>query len=436
MSKQRTFYLSLLLVGLGVLGFGLMRKGQDTIAVTKSIPTGAGESTLTKAAEPVGGPLAEPAKAMESFAGWRENYLKMSAANRPVLVAQGVVLADARRMVLAELARKDPAQATDRLFSMAELAALPAAVRAACEVPLSTMGSIDLRWGTQVNSAGEIQCEHHSVAFAGGQSWRVNGLDYLDARPPRADVAIDGYLIDGELLVPAGPVRKLDAANLTAASRLFPRGNVDGLDPLTGNLAGPDSSALIGGKIFSFENDRVIDQVIARLDEADKEATIANVSKPNTGFRWLEADGGSGPPNENPPVEATPFLTNTIKVLYIRVDFSDKPGSPATAAELQTSLTNTNGNIQNYSYGAATLTPTVSSTVYRMPSPSTTYSGNSTTGSDSLLAAARSAAAANYTLANYDVVGVHFPALSGTDFSYAGLASIGGGGPMAQRSHL
>ena len=163
MSKQRTFYLSLLLVGLGVLGFGLMRKGQDTIAVTKSIPTGAGESTLTKAAEPVGGPLAEPAKAMESFAGWRENYLKMSAANRPVLVAQGVVLADARRMVLAELARKDPAQATDRLFSMAELAALPAAVRAACEVPLSTMGSIDLRWGTQVNSAGEIQCEHHFI---------------------------------------------------------------------------------------------------------------------------------------------------------------------------------------------------------------------------------------------------------------------------------
>lgn len=426
MSKQRPFYLGLLLALLGVLGFGLLRNGRGEIGVTTGPPRSGDESALTKAADPASGTVPEPVKAVESFDGWRESYLKTSVAGRPALVAQGVVLADARRKVLAELARKDPARAVSRLLSLAELAGLPAAVRAACEVPLSTMGSIDLRWGTRVDAAGELECDHQSVAFAGGQSWRVNGPDYRDARPPRADVAIDGYLIDGELLIPSGPVRKLDAANLTAASRLFPRGNADGLDPLTGNPAGPDSAALIGGKIFRFENDRVIDQVIARLAEADREATIKNVFKPDTGFRWLEADGGTVPTNGNPPVEATPFLTNTIKVLYIRVDFSDKPGAPATAAELQTSLTNTNTHLQNYSYGAATLTPTVSSTVYRMPSPSTTYSGNTTTGSDSLLAAARSAAAANYTLANYDVVGVHFPALSGTDFSYAGLASIGG----------
>ena len=426
MSKQLTLYSSLLLVGVGILGFGLLREGHDKLAVAKSIPSGGQGSTLTKVADSAGSPLTEPAKAIESFEGWRENYLLASAADRPALVAQGAVLAGARRKVLAELARKDPARATDRLLSLADLAALPDSVRVACERPLSTMGSIDLRWGSRLDAAGEIACDHQSVAFAGGQSWRVNGLDYRDARPPRADVAIDGYLLDGELLIPSGPVRKLDAANLAAASRLFPRGNADGRDPLTGNPAGPDSAALIGGKIFRFENDRVIDQVIARLAEADREATVKNVFKPAPGFRWLEADGGTVPTNENPPVEATPFLTNTIKVLYIRVDFSDKPGAPATVAELQTSLTNTNGHLQNYSYSAATLTPTVSSTVYRMPSPSTTYSGNATTGSSDLLAAARSAAAANYTLANYDVVGVHFPALSGTDFSYAGLASVGG----------
>ncbi len=423
MSKQRRFYLGLLLAVLGLAGFGLFRKDQDKISVTEIVPARSGDSTSAHVA---GAPAAEPARAMESFAAWRESYLEMSLADRPARVAQGVVLADARRSVLAELARKDPARAIDRLLSIAELAELPDAVRAACEEPLSAVGSIDLRWGTLVDAAGELECRHHSVAFVGGQSWRVNGPDYIEARPPRADVAIDGYLIDGELLVPAGPVRKLDAANFAAASRRFLRGNADGMDPLTGNPAGPDSAALIAGKIFRFENDRVIDQVIARLDEADKQATIANLSKPNTGFRWLEAEGGTGPANENPPVEATPFLSDNINLLFIRVDFSDKPGEPVSAPDLQTALTSTNGHLQNYSYGVASLTSTVSSTVYRMPNPSTTYSGNAN-GSDLLLAAARSAAAADYTLANFTVVGVYFPALSGADFTYAGQASIGGG---------
>lgn len=367
-----------------------------------------------------------PEQAVDSFNRWRDSYVKASPRNRLALVAKGVDLADARRKEMAGLARQDPARALDHVLSLAELAELPAKVRAACEQPLSTMGSIDLRWGTRMGDDEALECNHQSVAYAGGRSWRVNGPYYQEARPPRKDVPIDGYVIDGELLVSTSPVRKLDTANLAAAETIFPTAKTNGRDPVTGNPAGR-STALIGGKIVPFENDEVIDKVIVQLDEADKQATVDKVFKPDSGFQWLEADGGDGSGGGNSPVEATPFINNNINVLFIRVDFSDKPGEPVTQANLQTSLATTNGYIQNYSYNAAAFspTPTVTSQLYRMPNPSTTYTA-SATGSDDLMTAARALAAANYTLANYDVVGVYFPALTGTDFAYSGLASVGG----------
>lgn len=426
MSNKRGFGWGLLLCFFGLLALMIYQGKRGQSAGDKTLATTPNAATSNEGVSPSGTQPGDSAKALESFDAWRQSYVQASAADRPALVARGVALADARRNVLAGLARQDPARAIDQLLSLAELAELPANVRAASEQPLSTIGSIDLRWGTRVSGDEDLECQHQSVAFVGDRSWRVNGPAYLDAKPPRTGVPIDGHVINGELLVSTRPVRKLDAANLAAASKTFPQGNANGLDPVTGNPAGPDSAALVGGKIFRFENDSVIDQVIARLDEADQQATLTKAFKPDSGFRWLEADGGTGTDDGNPPVEATPYLADNINVLFIRVDFSDKPGEPVTVANLQTSLTSTNTHLQNYSYGAASLTSTVSTTVYRMPNPSTTYTA-SASGSDLLLAAARSAAAANYTLNNYNVVAVYFPALTGTDFGYSGLASVGGG---------
>ena len=369
---------------------------------------------------------AAAATVFDSFNDWSEKYSKASSSERSALESQGVIMADARRKRLADLARHDPSRALGLVLSMAELADLPENIRAACEQPLSAIGSIDLRWLTGTGGGDDTSCQHQNVAFVGNRSWRVNGPDFTDARPPRADVPIDGYVIDGELLMGYGSVRKLDRANLAAAGRIFPRGNPDGLDPVTEKSANASSAALIGGKVFLFENEAVIDHVIARLDQADREATTMNVFKPDHGFKWLEADGGTAPNNNSPPVEATPFLADNINVLFIRVDFTDKQGSPATQAELQTSLASVSSNLQNYSYGVASFspTPTVTSQVYRLGS-STTYT-SSASGSDALMTAARSAASANYTLANYNVVAIYFPLLSGADFNYAGLASVGG----------
>jgi uncharacterized delta-60 repeat protein len=236
-------------------------------------------------------------------------------------------------------------------------------------------------------------------------------------------VPIDGYLIDGELLASHEPVRRLDAANLAAAKKSYPIGNPDRLDPVTGKPASAEHAALIGGKIYQFENAGIFDHVIATLTTADEQAEAAKTHTSDHGLQWLQADGGSYDP-ENPPVEPTPFLTNQVDVLFIRVSFTDINPAVATRTELETALAATNTNIQNYSYGAASITGTVSTSVYSL-GLSTTYS-NHANGSQNLLTAARNAASANYVMSNYDVVAVYFPTLSGPDFNYAGLASVGG----------
>jgi uncharacterized delta-60 repeat protein len=150
---------------------------------------------------------------------------------------------------------------------------------------------------------------------------------------------------------------------------------------------------------------------------------------------WLLADDVflaspfiSGDADDPPqPVEASHFPSEQIKVLFVRVDFSDIPGEPVTRADLASALGTVSNHLSNYSYGLAGLTAVVTSQLYRMPSTGASYatSGNNTL----LMQHARNAAAAHHTLAEFDVVGVYFPNLSnipGSQITYGGLASVGG----------
>ncbi len=333
------------------------------------------------------------------------------------MLEQGVVFAQARRQQLLEISRKDPVRALGLVMSFDELDALPEEIRAASEKPLSAMGSIDLRWET---SGKENGCKHHSVAFVGEQAWRVNGPEFLQPRSPRAHVPIQGYAIGEELLVSPDAVRKLSSKELAAAKGEFLLGNPDGLDPITQEKVKPEIAALIGGKIFSFANEENLAQVAE--DANRKPGAKSHVPQYHTKLLATLASGSSS--GSGNPVQATPFQSNAINVLFIRVNFSDILTGTATQADLQSVINSVGGHINNYSYGAATITQTVTPQLYNVGA-STTYTSNSN-GSSNLMAAARAAAAANYTLSDYNIIAVQFPEISGVDFGYAGLASIGG----------
>jgi uncharacterized delta-60 repeat protein len=123
-------------------------------------------------------------------------------------------------------------------------------------------------------------------------------------------------------------------------------------------------------------------------------------------------------------------MDNDINALFIRVDFSDFPGeaSSISKAALEATLATVATRINQYSYGAASLASTVSTTLYRMPATGASYAtaGNN----DGIRDAARTLAAADFTLTNYDVVAVYFPSLSGvagSKITYGGLAGVGYG---------
>jgi sugar lactone lactonase YvrE len=138
------------------------------------------------------------------------------------------------------------------------------------------------------------------------------------------------------------------------------------------------------------------------------------------------AEPSAETPQPNPP---TPWTTGGKNVLIIRVDFSDLVGAPESYSA---------GTVQNIadsqispyyiksSYGLTSLTNTVSTLVYRMPQTAAYYATNG--ANDTLHTDAENAAAANYTIANYDRIIVFFASLGGLSHSsitYGGLADIG-----------
>ncbi len=132
-------------------------------------------------------------------------------------------------------------------------------------------------------------------------------------------------------------------------------------------------------------------------------------------------------PQANPP---SAWTTGGKNVLIIRVDFSDLTGAPEgyTAATVQNIA---DSQIAPYysksSYGLTSMTNTVTTQVYRLPQTAAYYAVNGV--NDTLHADAENAAAADYTIANYDRIIVFFSSLgsiANSQITYGGLANISG----------
>jgi len=97
---------------------------------------------------------------------------------------------------------------------------------------------------------------------------------------------------------------------------------------------------------------------------------------PNPSSRLADGGGTGG----GGTAEA-PTMDNHINALFIRVDFSDFPGevNSVSKAALEATLVTVATRINQYSYGAASLTSTVSTTLYRMPATGASYA---TTGNN------------------------------------------------------
>ncbi len=412
----RRAYLPLLL---GVLALLLLLQFGSRPNPAKPAPLAASPTAERQPASADRSPLAE-------FEAWSLRYQGATEARRDSLLSDGRALAAARRDAFLALMRSDPAAALEQALSLEEVARLPAELAPYFERPISGIGSLDLVWRTNLNEDGSLRCRHEHLLHFGPQRWEAVGpaLDY--PAPPRKDVPVNGIALGKLAVLAPSAVRVLAPREVAAATKLFPTGNPDGIDPVTRGVATAENSALIGGKVYQFESPAGAQHVAGALFAAEEKAREENRYAIEHGFEWLAASGGEGDSGE-PPVAETPFMDDTLDVLFIRIDFPDLQGDPVSQVNLETTLNAVKGNVEQFSYNVATIVPTVTPTVCRMPNNAAYYAipGDN----NGIHADASTLASAHFTLSNYDVVAVFFADLSGipeSQIDYAGLASIGG----------
>jgi uncharacterized delta-60 repeat protein len=377
------------------------------------------------------GQIGARAVAAGSFDAWVEARAAGEPAAMdadPAALRTGVILARQRLAALEVLARQHPGAARTRLLDLATLAGLPEEIRRECEQPWSARADFDLRWESSIDDDGNLECRHHHIVTDGHRSAAAFGPHLLEATAPLSGVFLQGHRIGGIVLLDPSPVRVLAPEDAAAAGIWFRGSRAEAVDPLTGGPARDGIPAIVAGTVHRFENRDSIESLTGTLGDLEQQARHEGRRTFANPFANLAADvGGAGGGDH----QATPYQADHLKVLFIRVDFSDLAGeaNSISKANLEATLETVASYVNQYSYGAASITHTVTPILYRMPSSGATYA-TASDGNGLLMNDARQLAAAHFTLSDYHVVAVYFPKLSnivGSLITYGGLASVGGG---------
>ncbi|MFO1487032.1 MAG: proprotein convertase P-domain-containing protein [Verrucomicrobiota bacterium] len=363
--------------------------------------------------------------AVDSFNAWAGQYTAASSAVREGMIAQGVTLAQQRRTALAALIRQSPAKAFEAAVPAAVLGQLPAAVSAELETRVSGVGDLSVLIFCPNKNAAPVRPMERYVTVNGG-TYQAFTYGRRLGETSKKGISVHGIAVDGVLALHEGALRELEAGETVPASKtvtVVP--DVDASTP-----AGQPVVAEMGGEFYQFKSAGHLQQVEALLEKSETGLSpIPSHSPANVLQSPSVAASGTG---ANP---SSAWTVGGKRILVIRVDFSDLPGDPTfpggpagTAANMQNLI---DSQVSPYyaksSYGQTTLTNVVTSQLYRMPQPASTYAqaGNNT----GLHTDAEALAAANYNLATFDRIVVVFSYLGnlpGSLINYGGLAEITG----------
>ncbi len=406
---------------------GSVASGGASFATPDPDPAAARRDLLARLAygQEWDGPQPEP---LARFRDWTARFLAAAPDDRPALEREGVSLARERRAAFRRLIAQEPARAFALTPPAPVRRALPAAVQA--ELERRVAGTGELAWHAALPAPGPASAGVPSVrqvVVLGGATYQAHVYGRRAGQPTLEGASLHGLALDGDFAVHESPLRVLDPGEIPPRDGSAPACPVSAR-PATSlpagfgvNLATLDYVEAEGRVWGCCAHDDVLAEFEARL-LADAAAAAPGVA-PVGG-----AAAGLAPPRAAEP--ATPRTLGTKRLLVIRVDFSDFPGEPVGADTLATRL---NGSIREFfedcSFGQASLTATITDQVYRLPATGASYATANNSGG--LHTAARNAAAADYRLADFNLIMVAFRSLGtaavpGSQFTWAGLASVGG----------
>ncbi len=379
------------------------------------------------------------------FRNWTERYLAAAADQRNELISEGVALAQTRRAMLSALIKRNPREALAAAVPMTVRAHLPAEVVAELEQRISRTGDLSLLGITP--APGQVVTEPYAkFAAIDGETFRAYTYGRRDSQATKIATPIVGVAVDGALAVSESPLRVLEAGEVTPAET-----PVAAVCPISGKTTALASNTPFNAGTAVQVADQVL--VLCHVDHVSEyEAQLIKAEDAAGPYPVNLILGDSGPGTSNitgrPPVS---WSQGTKKVLIIRVDFSDKTGTPVVTGGSPTiddtfavnQITQTNGVRDFYvqdSYNKTTLSiaavaagdsPDVTP-VYRLPKTATYYAlGDSNDAFDleMHLAAQDLATAGGYNLNTYDRIGVVFSNLGGianSKITYGGRAEVQG----------
>lgn len=357
---------------------------------------------------------------------WLSRYEASSSSEQPRLLREGIRLAQARQRNVLELMQRNPRAALAQAPSHAELAALPSEVSSLMERRISGIGSIDLRWRTNVTDDGRHQCRHEHVLYLNGQTWEAYGPALEHPVPPLSKIPVSGIALGKRAVLAPSAVEIISDEDLPAARTRFRDADGGRQDPLTQREVNPATAttALIGGSLYQFEYPDLVEEVAAGIQRAIDASIASNRTQFESPYPWLAAND-EGDQGEQ-PLAPTPWTDDHMDLLFIRVDFPDLFGGD-TFEELTTTFESVRGNVEMNSFGSATVDFTITPTIYRLPNTAVSYATSGDT--EGLHADASALAAMDYNLDDYDVVAVYFRTLknhANSLITFGGLATIGG----------
>ena len=201
----------------------------------------------------------------------------------------------------------------------------------------------------------------------------------------------------------------LDANDLASALQRFPEGNACGYSCLTGRPAvRQDEGSLDGGRLFYFASPEEVSQVAQVV--ADAELQLGPHAAQTA---WAVS---TGPDTFNlanfakaAEKAGTLWSDSPKQVLCLRLDFTPAMGTPFTRAEVMDLMATGSNVLHIMSYGKTWLVPTVTEQVLVLPNSKEYYDAGPSAPNDLATVARNLAAAAGYTLSDYDVFVYSFP---------------------------
>jgi sugar lactone lactonase YvrE len=364
----------------------------------------------------------QPLPELAAFQSWAGRY-ETAATPEPKagLVSEGVALAKQRRALLAGLIKSDPEQALALTVPASLRNRLPTEISDELESRVSGIGDFSVL-GVLPSTNGPAVEPIQRFVRLNGQTYRAFVYGRRLGETTKFGIPLHGIVLDGVMAVHDNALRELESDEIPEPAHPV----IDLRRAADKASAPPPILGESGNRIYRFGSWEQLRQIETRLEAAELAIGPYPLQPAAQIIEGGDTSGIISPAELNALSSA--WATGGKKVLVIRVDFSDLPGSPYTAAAVQNVADTQIGPFfWKSSYQLTSLTNTVTTQVYRMPQTGAYYATNG--ANNQLQSNARTAASADYTLANYDRIIVLFPNLAlipGSKITYIGMAQVGG----------